>query len=234
MTVLGFGMGNLKDANMKLLADKGNGNYAYIDTLLEAKKVLVNEMGSTLFTIAKDVKIQTEFNPAKVKSYRLIGYENRLLRNEDFKDDTKDAGEIGAGHVVTAFYETVPESTESNADKSYLKYTETTVKESAFKTNEIMTTKVRYKNPDDFESKQIVHPVIDQDASFADASEDFKFSSSVAEFGLLVRESKYKAEASYDSVLFRARAAKGQDSEGCRSEFIQLVAAAKYLSEMNN
>jgi Ca-activated chloride channel family protein len=229
LTVLGFGMGNLKDANMELLADKGNGNYAYIDSLLEAKKVLVNEMGATLLTIAKDVKIQVEFNPAKVKSYRLIGYENRLLRNEDFKDDTKDAGEIGAGHAVTAFYEIIPTSTGSNGNKSSLKYTETTVKESAFKTNEIMTAKLRYKNPNEAESKLIVHPVIDKKVALANASEDFQFASAVAEFGLLLRDSKYKAKASYDSVLIRARAARGHDDEGYRSEFIQLVGAAKSI-----
>ena len=230
LTVLGFGMGNLKDANMELLADKGDGNYAYIDSLLEAKKVLVNEMGATLLTIAKDVKIQTEFNPAKVKSYRLIGYENRLLRNEDFKDDAKDAGEIGAGHVVTAFYETAPVSSERDDNQNTLKYTETAVKKSAFETNEIMTVKLRYKHPKAAESQRIVHPVIDKDIALANASEDFKFASAVAEFGLILRDSKYKAEASYDSVVMRAQEAKGQDMAGYRSEFIQLVGAAQSLS----
>lgn len=234
LTVLGFGMGNIKDAKMELLADKGNGNYAYIDSLLEAKKVLVNEMGATLLTIAEDVKIQSEFNPAKAKSYRLIGYENRLLRNEDFKDDNKDAGEIGAGHVVTAFYEIVPASTDSKGHESSLKYTETTVKESAFNTNEIMTVKLRYKKPNESESKLIVHPVIDEKVALANASQDFKFASAVVEFGLLLRESMYKAGASYDSVLNRAREARGHDSEGYRSEFIQLVDAAKSLSISNN
>lgn len=234
LTVLGFGMGNLKDATMELLADKGNGNYSYIDSLLEAKKVLVNEMGGTLITIAKDVKIQAEFNPAKVKSYRLIGYENRLLRDEDFEDDTRDAGEIGAGHVVTAFYEMTPTSSEMNDPESSLKYTETTVKESAFKTNEIMTIKLRYKFPDEAESRLIIHPVIDRNVALPDASDDFKFASAVAEFGLLVRGSKYKAKASYDSVLERAQMARGQDSEGYRSEFIQLAGAAKSISKTGN
>jgi Ca-activated chloride channel family protein len=230
LTLLGFGMGNIKDAAMELLADKGNGNYAYIDSLFEAKKVLVTEMGATLLTIAKDVKIKTEFNPTKVKSYRLIGYENRLLRNEDFTDDTKDAGEIGAGHVVTIFYETMPASAEHTDQKSSLKYTETTVKKSAYQVNEIMTVKLRYKHPNEFESKLIVHPIIDKDVFLANASEDFKFASSVAEFGLLLRNSQYKADASYEAVITRARHSRGQDLEGYRSEFIRLAEAAKSLN----
>ena len=230
LTVLGFGMGNLKDANMELLADKGNGNYAYIDSLLEAKKVLVNEMGGTLLTLAKDVKIQTEFNPAKVEAYRLIGYENRLLRNEDFTDDAKDAGEIGTGHVVTALYETVPVSDKNGDPGHALKYTETVIKESAFSSTEIMTVKVRYKDPDGMESKLIAHPVVEKGSFSGPPSPDFIFAGAVAEFGLLLRESKYKGTASFENVLHNARLAKGPDPEGYRSEFIRLAELAGSFS----
>ena len=149
LTVLGYGMGNYKDSKMETLADKGNGNYAYIDNITEARKVLVNEFGGTLFTIAKDVKLQIEFNPAKVKAYRLIGYENRMLKNEDFNNDKKDAGDLGSGHTVTALYEIIPVGVESEFFKvDDLKYQHTTVDPKAQNSKELMTIKFRYKKPD--------------------------------------------------------------------------------------
>jgi Ca-activated chloride channel family protein len=227
LTVLGFGMGNYKDANMELLADKGNGNYAYIDSLLEAKKVLVSEMGGTLFTIAKDVKIQIEFNPAKVKSYRLIGYENRVLKDRDFEDDKKDAGEIGAGHTVTALYELIPKTPEDGGDKRALKYVETKLKSTASESDEIMNVKLRYKAPDGDKSKLITQPVVDSHVPLEKTSDDFRFASAVAEFGLLIRDSPQKGNADFDKLTARARSAKGVDKEGYRSEFISLVALAR-------
>ncbi len=221
LTVLGFGRGNINDTAMELLADKGNGNYAYIDTLLEAKKVLVNEMGGTLFTIAKDVKIQLQFNPAIVESYRLIGYENRLLEHEDFSDDTKDAGDIGAGHSVTALYEIVPAKNKP-VDNS-LTYIETRIKPDAVGSDEILSVNLRYKLPADDNSQLIAHSLKKSSTKMEMASENLRFASAVAEFGLLLQNSTFKAHASYAGVAQRAQSARDGDSYGYRSEFIQLV-----------
>ncbi|MFC2156748.1 von Willebrand factor type A domain-containing protein [Acidobacteriota bacterium] len=233
LTILGFGMGNYKDGRMEQLADKGNGNYYYIDGLLEAKKVFMDDMRGTLFTIAKDVKIQIEFNPAKVKGYRLIGYENRMLKKEDFADDKKDAGELGAGHTVTALYEIIPYgSKEEIPGSDKLKYQDTKISSEAFKSKELLTVKLRYKAPDGDTSKLIVHPLIDRSVRLAQASNNFKFSSAVAQFGLLLRDSEFKGSASLDSVLEMAKEAKGADNHGYRAEFINLVELSKLLDQL--
>ena len=234
LTVLGYGMGNYKDNKMQKLADKGNGNHAYIDGISEAKKVLVNEFGGTLFTIAKDVKLQIEFNPAKVQGYRLIGYENRMLAKEDFNNDKKDAGELGSGHTVTALYEIIPVGVESsfldNVDP--LKY-QNNVKplSKSDHTGEIMTVKFRYKAPDGDVSKLIEHPVMDKEVSIAKTSENFRFAAAVAEFGMLLRNSAFKSTASFSNVISMAKKAKGNDDEGYRSEFIRLVESAQMLAK---
>ena len=233
LTVLGFGMGNTKDGRMEQLADKGNGNYHYIDNLMEAKKVFVDDMRGTLFTIAKDVKIQVEFNPAKVKAYRLIGYENRILKKEDFADDRKDAGELGAGHTVTALYEVIPYGSEEKIPSlEDLKYQQTRIDPRAFKSGEILTINLRYKEPDAGKSKLIRHPLPDRPVSLDRASPDFKFSAAVASFGMLLRESEHRGDASYESVLELARAGKGQDFHGYRSEFIRLVEKTRLLKSI--
>lgn len=228
LSVLGFGYSNYQDDNMETLADKGNGNYSYIDGLLEAKKVLVKEMSGTLFTIAKDVKIQIEFNPEKVKSYRLIGYENRKLNKEDFNDDKKDAGELGAGHTVTALYEIIPaESSESVNSVDDLKYQTITSNQHAKSSNELVNVKLRYKEPTGNISQLIVKPVIDNKVVFDQSSDNFKFSSAVAGFGMLLRDSKFKGDISYQDVIEIAKYAKGKDIEGYRSGFVQLVEKAE-------
>jgi Ca-activated chloride channel family protein len=234
LTVLGYGMGNYQDAKMQKLADKGNGNHAYIDGITEAKKVLVNEFGGTLFTIAKDVKLQIEFNPAKVQGYRLIGYENRMLAKEDFNDDKKDAGELGSGHTVTALYEIIPVGEESSFLQRVdsLKYQQKVVPLSkTAQTDEIMTVKFRYKAPDGDVSKLIEHPVKDKEISIAKTSDNFRFATSVAQFGMLLRNSEFKSNASFENVLTLARKAKGNDEEGYRSEFIRLVESAQLLAK---
>jgi Ca-activated chloride channel family protein len=231
LSVLGFGQGNLKDSRMEQLADKGNGNYAYIDNITEAKKVLVNQMAGTLFTIAKDVKVQVEFNPARVKAYKLIGYENRLLNKEDFNDDRKDAGELGVGHTVTALYELVPaRSKEKISDVDDLKYQKVKPQPGGRYAGELMTVKLRYKDPAGQTSKLISRPVSDNDASPARLPEDLRFASAVAEFGLLLRNSEHKGSSSYRQVLELARNSKGDDSDGYRAEFIKLVEAASQLA----
>lgn len=224
LTVLGYGMGNYKDSKMETLADKGNGNYAYIDNITEARKVLVNEFGGTLFTIAKDVKLQIEFNPAKVKAYRLIGYENRMLKSEDFNNDKKDAGELGSGHTVTALYEVIPVGVDSEFFKiDELKYQMTKVEPSAKRSSELMTIKLRYKKPNEDVSALIVHPLIDTNVALANTSENFRWSASVAAFGMLLRESEYVKGFSYDEVVQMAQGARGKDAEGYRIEFINMV-----------
>jgi Ca-activated chloride channel family protein len=224
LTVLGFGMGNYKDSKMEILSDKGNGNYAYIDNITEAKKVLVNEFGGTLFTIAKDVKLQIEFNPTKVQAYRLIGYENRMLKSEDFNNDKKDAGELGSGHTVTALYEIIPVGVESEFYKiDELKYQTTKVDPAASKSKELMTVKFRYKKPDEDVSKLIVHPLVDNLVALNKTSDDFRWSASVAAFGMLLRESEYVKNFSYDQVVQLAKGAKGEDKEGYRIEFINMA-----------
>lgn len=230
LTILGFGTGNYKDSKMEQLADKGNGNYAYLDNIREAKKVLVSELAGTLLTIAKDVKIQIEFNPVKVKAYRLIGYENRLLAKEDFADDTKDAGELGAGHSVTALYEIIPvDADEATRPTPELKYQETELSTEAEQTNEMMTVKLRYKQPDGDESILMVHPVLDESISLDQTSDNFRFSAAVAEFGLLLRDSEFKGDATYEQCLELAQGSKGPDEAGYRAEFIRLVETVQLL-----
>lgn len=230
LTVLGYGMGNYKDNKMQKLADKGNGNHAYIDGMSEAKKVLVNEFGGTLFTIAKDVKLQVEFNPAKVQGYRLVGYENRMLNKEDFNDDTKDAGEMGSGHTVTALYEIIPVGVKSPFLKEVddLKYQQT---KTAAGGNEMMTIKFRYKDPESNTSKLIVRPVKAAVESMAIASQNLRFAASVASFGMLLRNSAFKGTSSYANVLVMAQAATSFDKEGYRKEFIDLVKLASKLPQ---
>ncbi|MBK7288800.1 MAG: von Willebrand factor type A domain-containing protein [Chitinophagaceae bacterium] len=234
LTILGYGMGNYQDAKMQKLADKGNGNHAYIDGISEAKKVLVNEFGGTLFTIAKDVKLQIEFNPAKVQGYRLIGYENRMLAKEDFNDDKKDAGELGSGHTVTAIYEVIPVGVKSSflKDVDALKYQKDVAPLSKSNhTDEILTVKFRYKAPDGDVSKLIEHPVADKQMAIAKTSDNFRFAAAVAQFGMLLRDSEFKSDASYSSVVEMARKARGNDDEGYRSEFIRLVESAQLLAK---
>lgn len=224
LTVLGFGMGNYKDSKMEILADKGNGNYAYIDNILEAQKVLVNEFGGTLFTIAKDVKIQVEFNPEKVQAYRLIGYENRVLRSEDFNNDKKDAGELGSGHTVTALYEIIPAGVNSDFYKiDELKYQKVKTTTIASNSKELMTIKLRYKKTDEDTSKLIVHPLLDGNVVLSQTSDDFRWSAAVAAFGMLLRNSEYVKGYTYDKVTILAQNARGNDKEGYRAEFINLV-----------
>jgi len=230
LSVLGFGSGNLKDERMSQLAEKGNGNYSYINTLQEAKKVLVTQMGGTLFTIAKDVKLQLEFNPLKVKAYRLIGYESRILKNEDFNDDKKDAGELGSGHTVTAFYEIIPAgSIEQVPGVDELKYQQTTLNQATAGTGEILTVKLRYKQPKLDVSKLLSVSLSGPVKPFERASENTRFAAAVAEWGTLLRDSQFKGKANFDQVLSIAKKAKGVDKEGYRSEFIGLVEKSKKI-----
>ncbi len=232
LSVLGFGMGNYQDSRLEKLADKGNGNYAYIDTIKEARKVLVTQMSGTLITIAKDVKIQIEFNPTRVAAYRLIGYENRILAKEDFKDDKKDAGEIGAGHTVTALYEVVPagEKVETPA-VAPLKYQTPARPTEAADSKEMLTLKLRYKRPDGDKSTLMEYPVADAGGRFDKASADFRFATAVASFGMILRDSKYKGTYTLDAVIELAQSSKGKDKEGYRAEFIQLVKTAKAIGK---
>ena len=230
LSVMGFGMGNYKDSQVETLADKGNGNYAYIDNIQEARKEFVQEFGGTLFTIAKDVKIQIEFNPAHVQAYRLIGYENRALRNDEFNDDKKDAGDMGSGHTVTAIYEIVPKGarTSYTGTTDALKYQQNSATATS-SSDEMMTIKVRYKEPDSEKSALFDLPVKAAFVPFEKCSENLRFASAVAEFGLLLRGSEYKGKATYADVVQRARGAFGKDEEGYRSEFVQLVKTAQSL-----
>lgn len=226
LTALGYGMGNYKDSKMEILADKGNGNYAYIDNILEAQKVLVNEFGGTLFTIAKDVKLQVEFNPAKVQAYRLIGYENRVLRDEDFNNDKKDAGDLGSGHTVTALYEIIPVGSESEFYKiDGLKYQNLTNNSYAATSKELLTVKFRYKDPNESKSKLIVHPLKDEVKKLDNSSDNFRWSAAVAGFGMILRESEYARGFTIEQVLQFAQNSRGEDKEGYRLEFINLVRA---------
>lgn len=233
LTVLGFGMGNYKDSKMEILANKGNGNHAYIDSEKEAMKVLVNEFGGTLFTIAKDVKLQIEFNPVKVQAYRLIGYENRSLNKEDFKDDKKDAGELGSGHTVTALYEVIPAGIKSEflKDVDPLKYQKKNKLSAVSSTNEMLTVKFRYKEPKENTSKLMEHVVLDNEIPFEQASENLRFASAVAEFGLLLRNSKFRSASSFEQVIQTASSAITFDREGYRKEFIALVEIASELKK---
>jgi len=228
LSVLGFGTGNLQDAKMEQLADKGNGHYAYIDDINEARKVFVNELGATLLTIAKDVKIQIEFNPAQVEGYRLIGYENRMLRAEDFNNDKKDAGELGAGHSVTAIYEVIPAGTNYQyASIDPLKYQGSAISPVALSSRELMTVKLRYKPPQEDVSKLITGVVGSEVRAIDNVSENLRFATAVAQWGLLLRESKFKGTSTFDDVIALATGAKGADPHGMRAEFISLVQKSK-------
>jgi Ca-activated chloride channel family protein len=230
LTVLGFGMGNLKDSRLEKLADKGNGNYAYVDDLAEAKKVFVTEFGGTMYTIAKDVKLQIEFNPTTVAAYRLIGYENRLLRSEDFNDDTKDAGEIGSGHTVTALYEVIPVGAETDTPVrgvDPLRYQREPDEERRSRGDELLYVKLRYKDPDGTTSKLLDRAVADRGGR---PSADFTFAAAVAQFGLVLRDSEYKGTASLGDVLALARRSLGEDEHGYRADFVRLVEDTRQLS----
>ncbi|NQT62891.1 MAG: von Willebrand factor type A domain-containing protein [Candidatus Marinimicrobia bacterium] len=234
LTVLGFGQGNYKDNRLQELADRGNGTHAYIDNIMEAKKVLVDELTGTLYTIAKDVKIQVEFNPAKVYSYRLLGYENRRLANEDFKDDKKDAGEVGAGHTVTALYEIVPVRPKDKTRVQELKYQETKIKRSAFNSSDVLTVRIRYKDPDDDHSLEISKVLKGKSVKLAKASNNFRFSAAVAQFAQILRDSEFKGEADLKTVKKLARGAKGGDQYGYRAEFIDLVDRCMLIEKRNS
>jgi len=226
LSILGFGMGNYKDSKMEQLSNKGNGNYAYIDNILEAKKVFSDELWGTLYTIAKDVKIQIEFNPSVVESYRLIGYENRMLNNEDFNDDKKDAGEIGSGHTITALYEIIPKGVGS--DKSLvddLIYQERQTK----KSSDLMTLKIRYKSPDENTSQLITHTVKAKSKTCEELSDNYRLVASVAMFGMILRNSEHKANANWGKTMELAKSAVAKDEYGYRNEFLSLIEKAKYL-----
>ncbi|WP_310411772.1 YfbK domain-containing protein, partial [Chamaesiphon sp. OTE_8_metabat_110] len=234
LTVLGLGMGNLKDAKMEQLANKGNGNYAYIDNIMEAKKVLVKEFGSTLLTIAKDVKIQVEFNPKLVQAYRLIGYENRVLENKDFKDDNKDAGELGAGHAVTALYEVIPVGVKT--DLKFATPVDRTAADQetriAANSTELMQVRLRYKAPKSDTSELLTGKVENSIAQPIDtASNNLKFAAAVTAYGMNLRNSPYKGSSNFGSVLELANQSKGADLDGYRAEFIRLVEKSKKLTK---
>jgi Ca-activated chloride channel family protein len=232
LSALGFGMGNLKDSTLEKLADKGNGHYAYIDTLYEARKVFVEQMTGTLITIAKDVKLQVEFNPSQASSYRLLGYENRLLQKEDFNDDTKDAGEIGAGHTVTALYEVVPSGQVQPLPRvDPLKYQASPQPAVREASRELLTVKLRYKQPDGNESKLMEFPVTDDGSSYGKASADFKFAAAVASFGMILRDSAHKGTSTLEAVLELAEEGLEPDPGGYRAEFVSLVREAKGIRE---
>jgi Ca-activated chloride channel family protein len=237
-SALGYGMGNLKDSTLEKLADKGNGNYAYIDTILEARKVLVEQMSGTLVTIAKDVKIQIEFNPKRVAGYRLLGYENRMLAAQDFNDDKKDAGEIGAGHTVTALYELIPAGREGKQETANLpkvdplKYQQPKSElepTAAAESGEMLTLKLRYKQPDGDTSKLIERPLKGEVRDYAKASGEFKFAAGVASFGMVLRRSAYRGTATLDAALELAQEGLGKDEAGYRREFLDLVRRAKEI-----
>jgi Ca-activated chloride channel family protein len=235
LSVLGFGAGNLQDSKMELLADKGNGNYAYIDQLSEARRVLVQQFGGTLFTLAKDVKVQVEFNPALVQEYRLLGYENRLLAAEDFNDDHKDAGELGAGQQVTALYEVVPVGTSPTDASSVdaLKYQQTTTRPVTASSQELLTVKLRYQEPGGSPSQLLTLPVrnVQLTEPLAQASDNLRWAAAVAQFGLLLRGSRYAGTATWASTATLARQTEGLDADGARTEFQDLVRQAADLSQ---
>ena len=232
LTVLGYGMGNYKDAKMQTLAEKGNGNHAYIDNLQEANKVLVNEFGGTMFTVAKDVKLQIEFNPEHVQAYRLIGYESRLLNKEDFNDDTKDAGEMGAGHTVTAFYEVIPvgiKSNYGNVDKLKYQKTESSKLSNTVNSPEMLTVKLRYKKPDENVSKKMEVTLVDRNKN--EVSVDFSFGAAVAMFSQVLRNSDFKGTGTYGQAIELASKSYGEDKQGYRREFVRLAEAVKGLDK---
>ena len=229
LSVLGFGTGNTNDSMMEKLADKGNGNYAYIDSREEARKALGEQAAGTLYTIAKDVKIQIEFNPAKVTGYRLIGYENRLLADRDFNDDKKDAGEIGAGHSVTALYELIPVGQKIPKDGvDQLRYSKNESANTNF-ADELLTVKLRYKAPNENQSKLLTQGLLDAEKSIETASNNLRFASSIAEFGLLLRNSPYKGSSTFNNTLSLAEQSLGNDLKGYRSDFVNLINKARRL-----
>jgi Ca-activated chloride channel family protein len=233
LSVLGFGIGNHNDAMLEQLSNKANGNYAFIDTPAEAQKVLVQQLSGTLVTIAKDVKIQVEFNPAQVAAYRLIGYENRLLADRDFQDDTKDAGEIGAGHTVTALYELIPAGQQTEASPppaDDLKYQQPRELTAAGDDDELLTVNLRFKQPDEDQSTPLSAALQDAEKTFDAASKDFRFAAAVASFGMLLRGSQHAGEGSFARAHAMASAAMGQDVHGYRAEFLELVRKAAALN----
>ncbi|MAP07620.1 MAG: hypothetical protein CMM00_01915, partial [Rhodopirellula sp.] len=234
LTVLGFGMGNHNDAMMERISNSGAGNYAFVDTVSEAKKVLADQVTGTLFTVAKDVKIQVEFNPAVVSAYRLIGYENRILAKEDFNDDKKDAGEIGAGHRVTALYEIapvgkLPDSIAPDVDPLKYQPTDDADLSSEAPTNEILTLKIRHKPPQGDVSEKLAFPLVNESVPFQEADTDFQFAAAVAGFGMQLRNSPQAGTWTMDDVIATATAAKGDDEHGLRAEFLELARTAKRL-----
>ena len=232
LTVLGFGTGNLQDSKMEQLADHGNGNYAYIDDLLEARRVFVEQMGATLLTVAKDVKLQVEFNPVQVKAYRLLGYENRRLRDEEFNDDARDAGDLGAGHSVTALYEVIPAgSDEPVPGVDPLRYQQTALRADVA-ASEVLTVKLRYKRPEESESRLFARALLTPGADAREPSDNFRFAAAVAEFGLLLRNSRYMGDTDYDLAYERARDALGDDEDGRRSELLSLIRTADVLTSV--
>ncbi len=230
LTVLGFGTGNLQDSKMEQLADHGNGNYAYIDDLLEARRVFVEQMGATLLTVARDVKLQVEFNPVQVKGYRLLGYDNRRLRDEEFNDDARDAGDLGAGHSVTALYEVIPAaSDEPMPGVDPLRYQQTAVRPDVA-ASEVLTVKLRYKRPEESESRLLARTLEAPAAGSHEPSDSFRFAAAIAEFGLLLRNSDYKGDADYGTAYEHAREALGDDDDGRRSELLSLIRTAEGLT----
>lgn len=232
LTVLGFGSGNYKDSKMEQLANHGNGNFAYIDSLLEARKVLVQEMGGTLVSVANDVKAQIEFNPIHVEAYRLLGYENRLLRAEDFDDDAKDAGEMGAGHTVTVLYEIRPAQRAASAGRP-LRYQQSEVTEAARRSEELGHLAVRYKEPGQLKSLRLDQPILDHPRSLDKSSDNFRFSAAIAEWGMLLRDSAAKGEATYAQAIALARGARGDDPHGYRNQALRLMELSASLSGQN-
>lgn len=234
ISILGYGMGNFKDSKLELLANKGRGNYAYINDISEARKAMISEFGGTLFTVAKDVKIQVEFNPKYVQYYRLVGYENRLMEAEDFNNDKKVGGDMGVGHVVTAIYDIIPAGVKSDEEGSVdpLKYQEIKSKSVSNNSMELATIKFRYKDPKEDKSKLQEHAVLYNDVK--PMSEDFSFASAVAELGMLLRNSSFKQRASFDALIRRAKLSKGKDDEGYRAEFIKIAENAKALMKSND
>ena len=235
LSVFGFGMGNLKDSKMEVIADKGHGNYAYVDNISEARKAMVTEFGGTLFTVAKDVKLQIEFNPALVQAYRLVGYENRLMEKEDFNNDQKIGGDMGVGHTVTALYEIVPAGIKDSflTEVDPLKYQKTPKAQVLNRSSEMVTIKFRYKNPDSDKSKMKAVVVYDTPVAFRLTSNDFRFSSAVAELGMLLRGSDFKQQSDFNRLIARAKGALGEDKERYRSEFIGMAENARLLSKSN-
>lgn len=232
LSIMGVGMGNLKDSKMETLADKGNGNYAYIDNITEARKTLIEDFGGTLFTVAKDVKLQVEFNPAAVQSYRLLGYEDRMLNKEDFNNDKKDAGDMGSGHTVTAFYEVIPTGVKDDYNSvDPLKYQKNDAVRSASPNDELMTIKFRYKQPDGDVSKMVSTVVKNTPKSFNQTTADFRFAAAVAEFGMLIKDSQFKQQATFDQAISIAKTAKADDRDGYRSEFVRLAESAQSLAK---